>query len=39
MVFVPANTPHQLIPTDGQVLVDMSLHIPSEPTGWPPANK
>lgn len=38
MLIVPANTPHQVIPTGGAPIVLMTLHVPATPTGWPPAN-
>jgi mannose-6-phosphate isomerase-like protein (cupin superfamily) len=38
MLIVPANTPHQVIPTGGAPIVLMTLHVPSVPAGWPPAN-
>ena len=38
MLIVPANTPHQVIPTGGEPIVLMTLHVPHPPTGWPPAN-
>jgi mannose-6-phosphate isomerase-like protein (cupin superfamily) len=38
MLIVPANTPHQVIPTGGAPIVLMTLHVPSAPAGWPPAN-
>ena len=38
MLIVPANTPHQVIPTGGAPIVLMTLHVPSTPAGWPPAN-
>ena len=37
-IIVPANTPHQVIPTGGAPIVLMTLHVPSAPAGWPPAN-
>jgi mannose-6-phosphate isomerase-like protein (cupin superfamily) len=38
MLIVPANTPHQVIPTGGAPIILMTLHVPSAPAGWPPAN-
>jgi mannose-6-phosphate isomerase-like protein (cupin superfamily) len=38
MLIVPANTPHQVIPTGGAPIVLMTLHVPHPPTGWPPTN-
>ena len=38
MLIVPANTPHQVIPTGGAPIVLMTLHVPSAPANWPPAN-
>jgi mannose-6-phosphate isomerase-like protein (cupin superfamily) len=38
MLIVPANTPHQVIPTGGAPIILMTLHVPSVPAGWPPAN-
>jgi mannose-6-phosphate isomerase-like protein (cupin superfamily) len=38
MLIVPANTPHQVIPTGGAPIVLMTLHVPDPPAGWPPAN-
>ena len=37
-LIVPANTPHQVIPTGGAPIVLMTLHVPDPPQGWPPAN-
>jgi mannose-6-phosphate isomerase-like protein (cupin superfamily) len=37
-LIVPANTPHQVIPTGGAPIVLMTLHVPDPPAGWPPAN-
>jgi len=36
MIIVPANTPHQVIPTGGAPIVLMTLHVPHPPTAWPP---
>ena len=38
MLIVPANTPHQVIPTGGAPIVLMTLHVPSAPANWPPTN-
>jgi mannose-6-phosphate isomerase-like protein (cupin superfamily) len=38
MLIVPANTPHQVIPTGGAPIVLMTLHVPFPPANWPPAN-
>jgi mannose-6-phosphate isomerase-like protein (cupin superfamily) len=38
MLIVPANTPHQVIPTGGAPIVLMTMHIPFPPANWPPAN-
>jgi mannose-6-phosphate isomerase-like protein (cupin superfamily) len=38
MLIVPANTPHQVIPTGGAPIVLMTMHVPHPPTNWPPAN-
>ena len=38
MLIVPANTPHQVIPTGGAPIVLMTLHVPHPPMNWPPAN-
>jgi mannose-6-phosphate isomerase-like protein (cupin superfamily) len=35
MLIVPANTPHQVIPTGGAPIVLMTLHVPHPPTNWP----
>ncbi len=35
MLIVPANTPHQVIPTGGAPIVLMTLHVPSTPADWP----
>jgi mannose-6-phosphate isomerase-like protein (cupin superfamily) len=37
-LIVPANVPHQVIPTGGAPIVLMTLHVPYPPTNWPPAN-
>jgi mannose-6-phosphate isomerase-like protein (cupin superfamily) len=38
MILIPANTPHQVIPTGGAPIVLMTLHVPYPPANWPPAN-
>ena len=38
MLIVPANTPHQVIPTGGAPIVLMTFHVPHPPANWPPAN-
>jgi mannose-6-phosphate isomerase-like protein (cupin superfamily) len=38
MLIVPANTPHQVIPTGGAPIVLMTLHVPHPPMNWPPTN-
>jgi len=38
MLIVPANTPHQVIPTGGAPIVVMTMHVPFPPANWPPAN-
>ena len=38
MLIVPANTPHQVIPTGGAPIVIMTMHVPYPTAGWPPAN-
>src|SRR5689334_16546488 len=38
MLIVPANTPHQVVPTGGKPVVVMTMHVPYPPAGWPPAN-
>ena len=35
MLIVPANTPHQVIPTGGAPIVLMTMHVPSTPPNWP----
>ena len=37
-LIVPANTPHQVVPTGGKPIVVMTMHVPYPPTNWPPAN-
>jgi mannose-6-phosphate isomerase-like protein (cupin superfamily) len=34
-LIVPANTPHQVIPTGGAPIVLMTLHVPYPPANWP----
>jgi mannose-6-phosphate isomerase-like protein (cupin superfamily) len=38
MIIIPANTPHQVIPTGGAPIVIMTMHVPYPTAGWPPAN-
>jgi mannose-6-phosphate isomerase-like protein (cupin superfamily) len=38
MLIVPANTPHQVVPTGGAPIVLMTMHVPHPATNWPPAN-
>jgi mannose-6-phosphate isomerase-like protein (cupin superfamily) len=38
MLIVPANTPHQVIPTGGAPIVVMTMHVPFPAANWPPAN-
>ena len=38
MLIVPANTPHQVIPTGGAPIVVMTMHVPHPAANWPPAN-
>ncbi len=38
MLIVPANTPHQVIPTGGAPIVLMTMHVPFPPANWPPTN-
>jgi mannose-6-phosphate isomerase-like protein (cupin superfamily) len=38
MLIVPANVPHQVIPTGGAPIVLMTLHVAYPPQNWPPAN-
>ena len=38
MILIPANTPHQVIPTGGAPIVLMTMHVPYPAAGWPPAN-
>jgi len=38
MLIVPANIPHQIIPTGGAPIVLMTMHVPDPPLNWPPAN-
>jgi len=37
-LIVPANVPHQVIPTGGAPIVLMTMHVPYPPMNWPPAN-
>jgi mannose-6-phosphate isomerase-like protein (cupin superfamily) len=37
-LIVPANTPHQVIPSGGAPIVLMTMHVPFPPKDWPPAN-
>jgi mannose-6-phosphate isomerase-like protein (cupin superfamily) len=34
-LIVPANTPHQVIPTGGAPIVLMTMHVPYPPSNWP----
>jgi len=38
MILIPANTPHQVIPSGGAPIVLMTMHVPFPPANWPPAN-
>jgi mannose-6-phosphate isomerase-like protein (cupin superfamily) len=38
MIIVPANTPHQVIPSGGAPIVLMTMHVPYPAENWPPAN-
>ena len=38
VLLVPANTPHQVIPSGGKPIVVMTMHVPYPPANWPPAN-
>ena len=38
MWIVPANMPHQVIPTGGAPIVLMTMHMPYPPVNWPPTN-
>lgn len=38
MLIVPANVPHQVIPTGGAPIVLMTMHVPHPTVNWPPAN-
>jgi mannose-6-phosphate isomerase-like protein (cupin superfamily) len=38
MLIVPANTPHQVIPTGGAPIVVMTIHVPFPAANWPPTN-
>ncbi|HXI99593.1 MAG TPA: hypothetical protein VNH44_00125 [Micropepsaceae bacterium] len=35
MLIVPANTPHQVIPTGGAPITLITMHVPHPPTNWP----
>ena len=37
-LLVPANTPHQVIPSGGKPIVVMTMHVPYPPESWPPKN-
>jgi mannose-6-phosphate isomerase-like protein (cupin superfamily) len=37
-LIVPANVPHQVVPTGGAPIVLMTMHVPFPPADWPPAN-
>src|SRR5258708_28134717 len=34
MIIIPANTPHQVIPTGGAPIVIMTMHVPYPSAGW-----
>jgi mannose-6-phosphate isomerase-like protein (cupin superfamily) len=38
MILIPANTPHQVIPSGGAPIVLMTMHVPFPPANWPPTN-
>jgi mannose-6-phosphate isomerase-like protein (cupin superfamily) len=38
MLFVPSNTPHQVIPAGGAPIVLMTMHVAHPPQNWPPTN-
>lgn len=38
MILIPANTPHQVIPSGGAPIVLMTMHAPYPPANWPPVN-
>jgi mannose-6-phosphate isomerase-like protein (cupin superfamily) len=38
MILIPANTPHQVIPSGGAPIVLMTMHVPYPMPGWPPTN-
>ena len=38
MIIIPANSPHQVIPSGGAPIVLMTMHVPYPSAGWPPAN-
>ena len=37
MLIVPANVPHQIVPTGGAPIVLMTMHVPYPALNWPPA--
>jgi mannose-6-phosphate isomerase-like protein (cupin superfamily) len=37
-IFIPPNTPHQVLPAGGAPIVLMTMHVPYPPTNWPPTN-
>ena len=37
-LLVPANTPHQVIPSGGKPIVVMTMHVPYPAENWPPKN-
>lgn len=37
MILIPANAPHQVIPSGGAPIVLMTMHVPFPPKDWPPA--
>lgn len=34
VIFIPPNTPHQVIPSGGAPIVLMTMHVPYPPEGW-----
>jgi mannose-6-phosphate isomerase-like protein (cupin superfamily) len=38
MIFIPSNTPHQVVPSGDAPIVLMTMHVPYPPAGWPPTN-
>lgn len=38
MLIVPANTPHQVVPSGDAPIVLMTMHVPYPLANWPPAN-